>query len=206
MLLQRPFATVTPTVDGDVLGVLAAGYDEYTVSRLASLIPERSANGIRKAAERLAEQGIVVTRDAGRTRTYSLNDAHLLAEPIRRIATVDDELIERLRSAVSLWADPPVLGAIFGSAARHEMRVDSDLDVLLVFPAGTSEPGRQRGVEELATQATMWTGNDARVIDLDEDDITSGSHRPLLEAVAREGVTFFGDPGWLMRELRMAGT
>lgn len=199
--LQHPFGVVTPTTDGDVLAVLAASHAEYTVGQLNALIPARSYNGIRKVVERLAEQGIVFTRDVGRTRSYALNDEHLLAGAVREIADARRLLLLRLGSAVKAWADPPLLGALFGSAARGDMRLDSDLDLLLVRRARTSDDVWESATAELTTRATSWTGNDARIVDLDQDDLHSVAHRPLLESVAREGLTFFGDPGLISRAI-----
>lgn len=202
MELQSPFAALAPTVDGDVLQVLASSYDEFTVARLATLLPHRSPNGIRNVAERLVVQGTLTARDAGRTRTYALNDAHLVAHAIREIAAVSTALVKRLGDAVTSWVDPPVYGAVFGSAARREMREDSDLDILLVRPSTADAQAWEHNLATLTRLATSWTGNDARIVDLDEIDLNSVAHRPLLEAVVAEGVTFAGDSGWLSRAIR----
>ncbi|HTN57024.1 MAG TPA: helix-turn-helix domain-containing protein [Protaetiibacter sp.] len=199
MRFQFPFGVVTPTTDGDVLAVLAASRSEYTVGQLNALIPSRSHNGIRKVVERLAEQGIVVTREIGRTRSYALNDEHLLADALREIADARRLLLVRLGSAVEAWTEPPLLGVLFGSAARGDMRLDSDLDLLLVRRAGTGDDEWESAAAELTTRASLWTGNDARIVDLDEEDLRSTAHRPLLESVAREGLTFFGDPAVISR-------
>ncbi|RQP12009.1 MAG: nucleotidyltransferase domain-containing protein [Microbacteriaceae bacterium] len=199
MQLQHPFGIITPTVDGEVLTVLAASHAEYTVGDLMDLIPRRSYNGIRNVVDRLAAQGIVRTRDIGRTRSYALNDDHLLAPAVREIADVRRLLLRRLRSEVEAWGHPPLLGVLFGSAARSDMRVDSDLDVLLVRSADVDDERWQPSVAELTARATAWTGNDARIVDLDEEDLRSHAHRPLLVSVAREGLTFTGDAGLLAR-------
>jgi predicted nucleotidyltransferase len=199
--LQQPFGVVTPTADGEVLAILAASYAEYTVAQLNALVPGRSHNGIRKVVERLAGQGIVVTRDVGRTRSYALNDEHLLARAVREIADARRLLLLRLGSAVGAWTEPPLVGALFGSAARGDMRLDSDLDLLLIRCRGTGGDEWESAAAELTTRASSWTGNDARIVDLDEEDLHSAAHRPLLESVAREGLTFFGDPGLISRAI-----
>lgn len=201
MQLQHPFGAVTPTTDGEVLAVLAASHAEYTVGQLNTLIPARSHNGIRKVVERLAAQGIVVTRDVGRTRSYALNDEHVLAGAVREIADARRLLLLRLRSTVEAWVDPPLLGALFGSAARGDMRLDSDLDLLLVRRPGTRNDEWEAAVAQLTVRATSWTGNDARIVDVDEEDLHSAAHRPLLESVARDGLVFFGDAGLIPRAI-----
>lgn len=201
MQLQRPFAAITPTVDGDVLGVLASTHTEHTASRLAELIPTRSLNGIRNAAERLVAHGTVVARDVGRVRTYALNDEHLFASELRAIARPTAALLDRMAEQVSRWASPPGFGAVFGSAARAEMREDSDIDILLVSPRGASDEWVS-DVAALTHHVTAMTGNDARILDLEVDDLRSEAHAPLLRAVVNDGLVFAGSTTWLRRQLR----
>lgn len=201
MQLQRPFAAITPTVDGDVLGVLASTHAEHSASRLAELIPTRSLNGIRNAAERLVAHGAVVARDVGRVRTYALNDEHLFASELRAIARPTATLLGRIAEQVSRWASPPVFGAVFGSAARAEMREDSDIDILLVSPRDASEEWTSH-VADLTYRVTAMTGNDARILDLEVDDLRSEAHTPLLRAVVNDGLVFAGSATWLRRQLR----
>ena len=60
MRLAQPFETVTPTVDGEVLLVLAAADRWFPLSRVHTLVGERSRSGVRKTLLRLVEQGIDV--------------------------------------------------------------------------------------------------------------------------------------------------
>lgn len=202
MELQHPFAVITPTVDGDVLGVLAAAHSTFTVAQSSRLIAHRSPAGIRQAMRRLVEQGIVLEHRIGRSATYELNDEHLAAVPIRALAAMKSSLLDRLRAAVADWPNPPVFGAMFGSAARGDMRAQSDLDILLVREAGMSDESWLSHVVRLSASATAWTGNDARIVDVTEDDIDDPSIRPLLDEVLADGIAFTDDSGWLTRVLR----
>ncbi|WP_292815675.1 nucleotidyltransferase domain-containing protein [Microbacterium sp.] len=151
---------------------------------------------------RLVEQGIVLEHRIGRSATYELNDEHLAAVPIRALAAMKSSLLDRLRAAVADWPNPPVFGAMFGSAARGDMRAQSDLDILLVREAGMSDESWLSHVVRLSASATAWTGNDARIVDVTEDDIDDPSIRPLLDEVLADGIAFTDDSGWLTRVLR----
>lgn len=199
MLLHRPFQALTSTVDGDILQILAASHDEFTVPRLASLIPQRSVAGLRLAAERLAEQGIVVVRRVGRASVYSLNDAHVLAGPVRAIAAAKETIYLRLREAVESWEHPPLFAAVFGSAARGEMTTESDIDIFMVCPNDDHDWGITIG--DFEDFASSLTGNDARVVELHEDQLFAAEHRPLVDAVVRDGIPFTSDAAWLRRAL-----
>jgi hypothetical protein len=57
--LVRPLEVVTPTVDGDVLAVLADAATAFTAGQVHHLSGRRTVDGIRNALNRLAEQGVV---------------------------------------------------------------------------------------------------------------------------------------------------
>lgn len=84
MQLHKPFAAVTPTLDGDVLMVLAGADVAFTISQINRMLPDVSGEGIRKVLNRLTAQGIVLHAEVGRTGTYRLNREHIAAEPIPR--------------------------------------------------------------------------------------------------------------------------
>lgn len=204
MEIQRPFAVITNSVDGDVLRVLAGARAEFTVPQLHRLIGNRSVAGIRETVRRLVSQGIVDEHGIGRDRAYALNDDHLAAGAIREIADLRAALIARLRDRLASWSHPPVFAALFGSAARGEMAPDSDLDLVLVRPDGAADDIWLTQLADLTRDATAWTGNDTRIIDLTADEVAAASFRPLLTAVAGEGVALTDDSGWLSRALGRA--
>ena len=45
-----------------------------------------------------------------------------------------------------------------------------------------------------------WTGNDARVLEYGDDEVSGRS--PVLDAVSTEGLVVHGSLGWLRRRLR----
>ncbi len=57
MQLNRPFATVTPTLDGDVLAVLATADATFSISQIPRILATASGEGIRKVLTRLTAQG-----------------------------------------------------------------------------------------------------------------------------------------------------
>lgn len=59
------------------------------------------------------------------------------------------ELIVSVAGEVQAWLTPPLHASIFGSFARGEGTVDSDIDILLLRPAKVreeDEPWRPRGM------------------------------------------------------------
>jgi len=204
LLFSRPLAVVTPTVDGDVLAVLARADTAFSAGQLQRLIGERSYGGVRKALLRLVRQGIVTTETVGNAHTYRLNREHVAAPAVTELANLRSVLLDRLRGAFEDWAHPPVFAALFGSAARQDMRLGSDIDLFLVLPSvvaprsdeadGEGLEAWQRDTDRLQRDATAWSGNDVRIFEMGEEEVRAGvaAGDPLLGAAQAEGVILCG--------------
>jgi predicted nucleotidyltransferase len=200
--LQHPLATVTPTLDGAVLTVLAGAEIAFTVGDLQRLIPGRSGEGIRKTVTRLVDEGVVTAARTGRTYSYRLNRDHLAAEAIVMLANLGATLLERIRTTIGEWQEAPSFGAVFGSAARREMTNESDIDLFLVHRADADLDQFQAQTDQLTRKVTAWTGNDARILVYGETDVTgAGDRDPVLRSIAREGKPVVGDLLWFRRTI-----
>lgn len=198
MDFAHPFRLVSPTLDGDVLAVLAGAEEAFSGRRIHRLVGHGSEPGVRKAVERLVGQGIVLRSQAGKAKLYRLNREHVAAAGIEMLAATRSELMARLREVVSRWEVAPRAVVLFGSAARGEAGPDSDVDLLVIRDASVDEEAPE-WCEQLASLeglATEWTGNDARVIELSEVDL--GVSIPLIDEAVRDGIDLFGS----LRRLR----
>lgn len=191
MDFRKPFGVVTSTLDGEVLAVLAGADVELTSSEIRRLAGVGSLQGIRNAAERLAREGIVSRRVVGNTHLYRLNREHVAAKSIEMLAGLPERVIKRLREAISGWAQPPALAFLFGSTATGYATADSDVDLLIVRPAGVDPDSLPwtRQLAELQTQTTAWTGNDARILEYGEDEMSVSD--PVVFDALREGIELF---------------
>lgn len=199
MLLHQPLATVTPTVDADILQVLASATQPFTGRQLARHIPQRSTRGVTRALQRLVDHGIVQVTPAGNAKLYQLNFEHLAAGPIVALSGLRDTLAERISEHVEHWQQPADVVVLFGSAARNQMSLDSDIDLFVVSKAvGTDAWDTQ--AQRLAQQVRTWTGNDGRILEMTPQQVTDGAGEdPVLTEIAREGQTLYGDASLLRR-------
>src|SRR3954471_17110464 len=202
MDFRRPLRAVTPTLDGDVLAVLAGAEAEFTGRDVHQLVRHGSERGVRNALDRLAEQGVVTSRAAGRAKLYGLNREHLAAPWVEGLTRMRSELLARLSETVESWELRPVLALVFGSVARGDASEESDLDLLVVRPAGVRPDSSvwEAQLAGLERSATAWTGNDARVLELDERELhQQAATEPAVLEAARDGVVFFGSQRQIRR-------
>ena len=205
MNFQRPLSVVTPTLDGDVLAVLARAEVEFSGREIHRALGHSSHTGVRRCLERLVREGIVLERRAGSALLYRLNRDHLAAPHIEALATLRLQLFDRLREKISNWQTPPVVAAVFGSVARGEATADSDLDIFLLRPRGVDEDDAEwrDQVTALEEAASAWTGNDARTLEYCESELPKlGLGEPVIEDVIADGITLAGDLAVLRRSGR----
>lgn len=145
MDLTDPTRSVTATLDGPVLAVMALAGKPLTAGDVAAQMPRGSEIGVRRSLERLVGQGIVRATEMGRNRVHELNRDHVAAPVAELLAGLRLEVWKRLRVTLKAWNPRPVYACVFGSAARGDGGPDSDIDVLLVhqpFP-GDADPRRR---------------------------------------------------------------
>lgn len=205
MDVGRPYTAVSPSLDGDVLVALSRTTRPLTGRRVAELVSRGSPDGVRKALDRLVDQGIVLREPAGRALMHTLNREHLAAPAVEALAVMRRDLLSRLRGAVSSWSPPPVHASLFGSAARGDGDADSDIDIFLVRSNGIDEDDRRwrEQHERLATDVLTWTGNHAALVEASEDQLTEmiRSSAPILNALRRDGITLGRTPLALILEV-----
>lgn len=193
MDFRHPLSVVTPTLDGNILFVLAQGEVKLTGRELGKRTGG-SQEGVRRALERLVRLGVVTREKAGKAHMHSLNRRHLAAAPIETLATLRPLFIQRLRESIAAWAIPPAAAFLFGSVARGDARETSDID-LLVIRAGAIDaetPAWRRQLEDVEQSVTAMTGNDARILEYGLAEV-SGPRRPkVVVAAMDEGIPIYG--------------
>lgn len=163
MDLGRPYTVICPTLEGPVLDVLAHTTRPLTGREIARLASRGSERGVRLVLHRLVAQGLVTAREAGSASLFALNREHVAAGIVEDLVRLRVELIERIRGEVKDWSSRPVHVSVFGSAARADGQVESDIDLLIVRPEDLAEddPQWREQLHRLAERIERWSGNHA---------------------------------------------
>ena len=195
MDLANPLRSIAPTVEADVLKVLAQTHAELTgmtVERLAG----RSHAQVREVLRRLSAEGIVDATRVGNAVQYRLNREHVLADAVVSAATAALTVEDRLSTFLGTKESPPVSVVVFGSFARRDGNSESDVDVLVIRPDDTDpdDPSWGEARTDMARHLERWTGNPCQVIDLTVSEIrdVDAQQESLAEALRVEGRTVFG--------------
>jgi len=109
-----------------------------------------------------------------------------------------EKLIRRLRDTVGGWKIPAVHISLFGSAARGDGDIHSDIDLLIARPAGLDPESEQwrAQIDALAEDLRRWTGNNAGIVEISEADLPrlAQEQPPILAELRRDAITLTGKP------------
>lgn len=198
MNLADPMSSVIPGVQGVILSILARTDQPLTGLTVAKLAGDRaSAAGVKRAIRPLVAAGLVKLVPAGRAYLYSLNRAHVAYPVIVQLAELRNELYRRIGDAVSQWSVTPLYAGVYGSTARGQATASSDVDLLLVRPAGIAidDPDWARQVADLSDAVTDWSGNQSDVLEYDLAELCRlrDEGDPSLVSLERDSVVLYGD-------------
>lgn len=195
MDITNPLRTIAPTVDADVLRVLAATHTGLTGARTADLA-DRSYAQVRNVLHRLVDHGLVNVERHGNAYSYRLNRQHVVASGVEHIINAVAHIEDRLGREVAAWALPPVAVIMFGSFARRDGDATSDLDLLLIRSDDVDEDdlswNQQR--HRLVRVAERLSGNPTQVVELTTSELGVSRDRgePMIESVREHGRVLFG--------------
>jgi predicted nucleotidyltransferase len=194
--VARPYSAVSPTVDGDVLVVLAGTKKPLTGRQVAQLVRRGSQKGVSAALDRLVEHGLVLREEAGTAYLHRLNRDHIAAAAVESLAAMRSELLRRLRERIGRWVVAPSHASLFGSAARADGDTESDIDLLVVRPQAIDEDDEiwREQLTDLAEAVHAWTGNRAGIIELSQSEFAAlpVRHPPILDDLRTDGIDIAG--------------
>jgi predicted nucleotidyltransferase len=211
MDLANPLQSVIPSVQGAVLSVLARTDEPLSGRRVAELTRPRFAQTrVNAVLQKLADSGIVLRESRPPANLYRLNKKHVATDGILMLTDMWATVLSRIRSELANWSVPPETAWLFGSAARREARVESDIDILVVVPAGAMQGEETSTVWQLQTDALAenikaWTGNSCEVLEMDAAELEAAIERDdrLIRDLRDHAIVLAGDDARIVLRRRV---
>lgn len=169
MDLSNPVSAVIPTLEGQILRVLARTTRPLTAPNIIRLVNRGSGPGIRVALTRLTDVGTVLGEQVGRQLQYEANRAHAAWPAIEAVVDFANGFARRLDGEISRLLDEAPDGdlvtcAVFGSTARGTADADSDIDLALVVPDDMPQARSDAIANDLTNGIEQFTGNATNVM------------------------------------------
>lgn len=192
MRSRHPIETVTPTVDGPVLEVLAREPDALTAAQIQVRLEDYSVEGIRRALSRLTFQGTVMRSGTSRRYLYRLNRDHVAAAAVVHLASLRQELLARMRREIGSWRPAPVAVAVRFDRAPSRAWKDP---VVILLVRDVSDDGRWWGrqVTHLEEGMLRWSGNPVII----QQAVADARHATSCDAPLVHHHVLFGSPDLL---------
>lgn len=162
MNLGHPISSITSPLAGRVLEVVSGTTRPLAGREIHKIVGEGSNSGVWKVLNRLEEQGILLADRRSHATYYVANRDHLAWPSIEAIVRLRGELTARLTAEIDGWSIAPLHASIFGSTARGDADVDSDVDLLLVRRedlAPNAVEDWERQLASVRDAVRRWTGN-----------------------------------------------
>jgi predicted nucleotidyltransferase len=197
MDVARPYKAVSPSLDGEVLQVLAGTEMAMTGRQIALLTGRSSHSGVLDVLNRLTEHGLLDRVELNRAYLFSLNRQHLAAPAVIELMQLRAVLIDRVREALDKWLVAPTHVSLFGSAARGDGNTHSDIDLFVVRPTAIAaeDAGWREQLDGLAAEISRWTGNRGAVHEAAEGDLARlATDRPPIVAELRSDAIVLAGP------------
>ena len=167
----RPIEAIVPGAQGRVLAVLAETTAELNLRTIAQLAGISQAQASRLLPE-LVALGIIERREVPPSSLFRLVPEHVASRAILALARSSDAALVEMGRLAAALAQPPASVIVFGSFARREADVDSDIDVVVVRPTSVDEDDDlwSASLEAWRTEVRRLTGNPVEILEVSEHD------------------------------------
>jgi predicted nucleotidyltransferase len=194
--VSHPYKAVCPSLDGDVLRVLAGTSRGLTGREVALLTGRTSHSGVLTVLNRLTRQGLISRVELNHAHLFSANREHLAWPAVEALVGIRNVLLAKIRAEVDRWEIAPVHTSLFGSTARGTGGETSDIDLFVVRPVSVNpEDSRWREqLEALGKKINEWTGNRADIQEASEGGLQrlAAEDRPIVTELRADAITLAG--------------
>jgi len=192
----RPVEALIPGAQGRILGALVRAGAPLNLRTLAQL-SGISAGQASRVLPGLVNLGVVRRTEVPPSALFELPERSFASRLVRELSDAHGALLRELRTTAAKLRPAPASVVLFGSAATGQARATSDIDVLIVHPAGdVDEDAWTASLINWVTRIREFSGNPVNLVEEPEADIPKllSSRRSLWEAIRTQGILLAGKP------------
>lgn len=186
MLFSEPFGGVIPGARGAVLAALLRTDTPLTGRQVHTLVSDDySLWTVQEALKALTQLGLIKTQTIGRAGVHTVNEDHFAVAPLRALLDPITTLTDAVRTSVGDQVETVIL---FGSIARGEADMGSDVDLAVLATAGWD------GRPDLEDAVRLRLGNDCDVLAFTPHDFTrlAAAGEPVVRDILADGIALIG--------------
>jgi len=195
MNLAEPYDLAMSRSTADVLRVLIGAEVAFSIRQVAR-IAEVSVPQAMRVVNHESDRGLVLVEQAGRSRMCRFNRDHLAANAVVELITLQERMIHAVEDEISSWVIKPMHSSLFGSGARREGGIESDLDVLIVRPQKTPEHQWEEQKYSSGLILRKKTGNAISWFDVTLEELKTAmqASEPIFSEWKKDGIFLTGSP------------
>lgn len=157
-----------------------------------------STSSVHRALANLAHVGLVTSEARPPAIIYRANREHVLWTAVEQGLTARSRALDSIRTFCEqeLPDELQLTVVVYGSVARRESTLDSDVDLFVVYPDGIDEDARADFSYRLAAHVQRITGSEAQVYSVERGELALriAQKDPLVDNVMTDGILVFGPP------------
>lgn len=192
----HPLESVFPGAQSRVLAVLARVDVEFSLRTLAR-VAQVSPAQVSRIMPPLVELGLVQRRDISPLAMFRMIRTHVASQAVIALLDSRATVLRHLGSLAETTNLPAASIIVFGSFARRESEIQSDIDIVIVRPDDMDEDSRVwvDPILRWQEEASCLSGNEIQILEYTRTEVHQrlNSDVPLWDNILQDGIVVFGE-------------
>lgn len=188
MDLSTPGADLLGRTRTRVLSALARVAEPVSGREVARLAGDLAPSSTHRELGDLVTLGIVLARPSSHATTYTLNRDHAAWPALAEILGGRVQVEQRIRDLVTTAFGSDTSCGIFGSVARGDSSMASDIDLLIVTPDDADTQSGVEGFDRISDDLALFTGNPVHLVSVTRSQLRAMARAddPLVDSLRAE--------------------